>query len=475
MLDTIFVIDTFRVIYKFDSLYKFSEFREVYRKKSNIIFRELSNRIVVSIRGLEDKQNEIYLNDIKLNNPIWGFFYANALPINLISSSNVILNDYRINLSISKNNEFGTIVGSYGKSTIYFKSNNFGFERTYNKNNYKYYDSFNREYYRENNFENKLGGFFSIKDVNVIFYNSKFGMPLRGYGNEENDFEIYRGLILSYKKIYFNYSFYQYNQEKPYESYDFNVYYFESIFANMDSFHQRHLLKIPIRKFGYFSLVYDEGIIRYDYKFSKLFSFYPFSFEISMKRRLPNFSELYYKSNYAIGNRNLKEENFYSFEINYKNYLDVFITYIQNPILWLLDKSYWASQNKDYLMLYGIEFNFENKFLSISISYIKNKLSENMILPYRPNFSASLNLYYHFSNFLKDQLVFIYYSKRPSYYYPSSFYLEPILIVDYYKFFEFKKFFIYFYFKNLLNKSYEFISGYPMETFNLSIKGGVRW
>jgi len=98
-----------------------------------------------------------------------------------------------------------------------------------------------------------------------------------------------------------------------------------------------------------------------------------------------------------------------------------------------------------------------------------------MILPYRPNLTISISINYNFSSFLKDKLVFIYYSKRPSYYYPSSFYLEPILIIDYYKFFEFKKFFIYIYFKNLLNKSYEFIKGYPLESFSINLKGGLRW
>ena len=102
MLDTIIVIDTFRFLYKTDSLNKFSDFREVFRKNSSIIFRELSNRIVISIRGLEDKQNEIYLNNVKLNNSIWGFFYANVLPLNLISYSRVTFNDYRLNFEISK-------------------------------------------------------------------------------------------------------------------------------------------------------------------------------------------------------------------------------------------------------------------------------------------------------------------------------------------------------------------------------------
>lgn len=152
MLDTIIVIDTFRFLYKTDSLNKFSDFREVFRKNSSIIFRELSNRIVISIRGLEDKQNEIYLNNVKLNNSIWGFFYANVLPLNLISYSRVTFNDYRLNFEISKNREIGVFIGSYNKFSLYYKNEFFGFERTYNENNYRYWDSFNREYQRKNNF-----------------------------------------------------------------------------------------------------------------------------------------------------------------------------------------------------------------------------------------------------------------------------------------------------------------------------------
>ncbi|MEO0197238.1 MAG: hypothetical protein ABIL78_04940 [candidate division WOR-3 bacterium] len=475
MLDTIFVIDSFKIFYKFDSVYKFSEFREIYRTKSNIIFRELSNRIVISIRGLEDKQNEIYLNNIKLNNPIWGFFYANALPINLIGSSNAILNDYRINLELSKNKEFGIFVGSYGKSSFYIKNGKLGFERTYNENNYKYWDSFNREYFRKNNFEDKFGGFFNFNNLQVIFYNSKFGMPLRGYGNEGNDFEIYKGIITAYKKFSLQYQYYQYNYGKPYESYFINLLYFEAIFSNMEDIHYRYLLKLPIKNFGFFSIIYDEGILRYDYKFSKVFVLSPFSFEVLIKRRLPNFSELYYKSNYAIGNKFLSPENFYSFQLNIKDDIGFFLTYIQNPILWFPSENYWQSQNKNYLLLYGFELNINNKFFNFSLSYIKNKLSYNMVLPYRPNLTFSLIINYYFSSFLKDQLIFTYYSKRVSYYYPSSEYLPPILIIDYYKFFDFEKFFIYIYFKNLLNKSYEFIKGYPMESFSINIKGGIRW
>jgi hypothetical protein len=474
LLDTIIVIDTFRFLYKIDSLNKFSDFREAFRQNSSIIFRELSNRIVISIRGLEDKQNEIYLNNVKLNNPIWGFFYANALPLNLVGSSNIIKNDYKLNFEISKDREIGLLIGSYNKFSIYYKNEFFGFERTYNENNYKYWDSFNREYQRKNNFEDKIGGFFNFKNLNVIFYNGNFGMPLRGYGNEGNDFEIYRGFILIYKNFHFNYQFYRYNYENPYESYILNLYYFEAIFSNMEEFHKRFVFKLPLRKFGYFSIILDENNFKYDYKFSKAFKLNSILFEISLKRRIPNFSELYYKSNYAIGNQNLNPENFYNFEMNYKP-ISVFLTYIQNPILWLPDGNYWKAQNVNYLLLYGLEINHHYKFSELSISYIKNKLSDNMILPYRPNLTISISINYNFSSFLKDKLVFIYYSKRPSYYYPSSFYLEPILIIDYYKFFEFKKFFIYIYFKNLLNKSYEFIKGYPLESFSINLKGGLRW
>ncbi|MEO0202540.1 MAG: hypothetical protein ABIL37_02305 [candidate division WOR-3 bacterium] len=475
MLDTILVIDSFRVFYKFDSVYNFSGFREIYRVKSNIIFRDISNRIVISVRGLEDKQNEIYLNNVKLNNPIWGFFYANALPLNLIGSSFVFLNDYRINLEISRNNEIGFVVGSYGKSSIYFRNKIFGFERTYNENNYKYWDNFNRQYFRKNNFEDIVGGFLNLRDFLIFFYNSKFGMPMRGYGNEGNDFEVFRGIILNYEKISFHYQFYQYNFEKPYETYSFSSNYFEAIFSNMESFHYRYVFKFPIISFDYISIIYDEGYLRYDYKFSKLFFIYPFSFEINLKRRLPNFSELYYKSNYALGNKSLSPENFYSFQFNIKNSFGLFFSYIQNPILWLPSGIYWQAQNKDYLFLYGIEVNVNNKFFNFSLSYIKNKLSDNMVLPYRPNLSFSITLNYYFSSFLKDQIVITYYSKRPTYYFPSSDYLNPILLVDYYKFFDFKKFFIYIYLKNLLNKSYEFIKGYPMESFSVNLKGGVRW
>ncbi|MEO0223647.1 MAG: Plug domain-containing protein [candidate division WOR-3 bacterium] len=474
MLDTIIVIDTFRFFYKIDSLSKFSDFREVFRQNSSIIFRELSNRIVVSIRGLEDKQNEVYLNGVKLNNPIWGFFYANALPLNLISSSNVILNNYRVNFEISGEKEIGFFIGSYNKFSMYYKNGTFGIERTYNENNYRYWDSFNREYQRKNNFEDKIGGFLNFKNLSIIFYDGIFGMPLRGYGNEGSDFEIYKGLILSYKNHYFNYQFYRYNYEKPYESYILDLNYFQVVFSNMEEFHKRFIFKMPFKYLGYFSIVLDENNFKFDYLISKAFRYHNFIFELALKRRIPNFSELYYKSNYAIGNQSLTPENFYTLQMKYKLF-DIFITYIQNPILWLPDENYWKAQNLNYLFLYGFEMDYNYRFLEFSVSYIKNKLSNNMILPYRPNLTISASINYNFSSFLKDKLVFIYYSKRPSYYYPSSFYLEPILIIDYYKFFEFKKFFFYIYFKNLLNKSYEFIKGYPMESFSLNIKGGLKW
>ncbi|MCS7245169.1 MAG: hypothetical protein N2504_03305 [candidate division WOR-3 bacterium] len=474
MLDTIVVIDTFRYLYKIDSVYKFGDFREVYRVRSNIVFRELSNRIVVSIRGLEDKQNEIYLENIKLNSPIWGFFYTNVLPLNLISNSQVFLNDYRISLEFSKIRELGVLLGSYGKSSIFLNYGNFGIERTYNENNFKYWDSFNREYFRKNNFEDKLGGYVNYKDYKLIFYSAKFGMPLRGYGNEGNDFERVRGFLSSHKKFYFSYQFYQYNHEKPYESYSLSLKYFESIVVSMKKIHQRHILKVPIKNLVNISLVYDEGIFRYDYNFSKTFDLWSFTLDLSIKRRLPNFSELYYSSNYAKGDKFLNPENFYSASISYL-FINTFITYIQNPILWLPENEYWIAKNEKYLLLYGIELNGKFRFLNISASYIENKLSKNRVLPYRPKLNLSAKVIYNFSEFLRDEIAFVFYSTRPRYYYPSSEKLKPILIIDYYKFFDFKSFFVYLYFKNLLNKSYEFIAGYPMESFSINIKGGVRW
>ncbi len=452
------------------------DMRNSLRRFSSSMFRELGNRFVFSIRGLEDKQNQGYLEGINMNHPVWGYIPTNAIVEHLVEEVRIAPNAYSYELYLSEKRVLGFQVGSFGRKGIFVNTNIekswIGMEVQKDENTYPYKDRFGRLYVRRNNHLYRNTFYFKSGSTFLLAYSSDIGMPRRGYGSEGSDKESYQGIMLSVRSFKLHAFRYRYNLY-PYMYALWTSLSVGSFLSELEL--HREYFKLSFMRNG-LGLAFMKGRILPRYELRMYRTKQGFFMEMVFKNRLPNFSELYYRSSFAEGNPSLESEYLNTINLGYMNSkmkLGVFYTLMINPILWLPDKDVWKAQNRRYLILYGVEGNLDLEHVSIGFAYVRNSLDGKMVLPYRPNFIANASFKFK-SVFLENELEIAYYHERPSYYNEDSYRMEPILLINYWISYE-GSFFLRIGLKNLLNESWEFIEGYPTEPFSLDVKGGLLW
>lgn len=456
------------------------DLRNVLYLQPSSMFRELGNRFVFSIRGLEDKQNTLMLEGISLNNPVWGYIPSSILIPDLLSDIAIYPDDYSANVGLSRGAGFSMQAGMYGRGGFSFHGNNYGVAYVYDENRYPYCDPFGRCYTRENNFAKTFNGFIRGNRGFLFAFDSRLGMPMRGYGAEGNDREEYSGAVFRWGRLEGMTQMYRYNDEKPLISgrIDYGIGSFNLDWEGWDGHHRVgahfHIHRKNLDIIAGF-LYGNSGNLYPRYRFS-LVAGKNFYVSVNLKDRIPSFSELYFDGAMAKGNPDLSPEYFNTLQAGWNGGLgpfwvrgDVFSSIIVHPIFWKPGYQYWRPENGKYLLLYGLELLMRSDYMGFTFSLVKNRLDGNSVLPYRPEVVSSVFFVMPFGEF-NWRVEGMYYGERPVYFSPESGKLPPILMLNMAMEMPFWRGRLQFYLNNLLNRNWEFISGYPTEPFSVVVR-----
>ncbi len=416
-----------------------------------------------------------------------------------------------------KKRELSFSAGSFGKSStggIYsWKNMDTGFYTEYNKNHYPYRDEFGNLHYRENasyfllsdyfSFGRKyfnLNTFLSLRDAQIPEkLGSISGAP---HKNEKlvlisGTFDKGRTYIAGYGVFYslfFEDTIFGRDDhcnlvllfKAGYKEKDINVDFYlkeERVNSTKIGFHSRTLFGtefstrfsneevefIPSLKTS-FTKIKPENIsllLPFLYSFSYLCSLYA---DLSFGYRCPTMNELYWPTDvFAAGNPNLKSEKTVTFEVGVKRIypfffqLAGFVKKGKEVIIWVQDSlSKYRPVNAGNFFSWGIEGGIQTTKpfkLSLHANTLFGYLNEG-VLPYRPrmSFSAFLSCrgFYlsgflflktpdNFSglSFMKD--VYLFNVGKQISYTVGKYILSLNVVI-----------------KNMLDKNYEFIEGYPL-------------
>lgn len=510
-----------------------SNFRTDLRGAPSVLLRDFGGKISPSVRGLDDKETQIYLDGVKVNSPIWGFTPLNIFPEAFLSKATLIKDGVSLGgdfpliggvfLNLKKNERlFRTDLGSFGKRGVSMVLGNGdlsgGIHISKELNDFPYQDRFKRDYIRKDNDQGLLSAYF-LKEGNMrilaFLSDLKMGLPRRGYGQEGNDREGYRDFILNLGEGGLHFSSYT-------EEYTFSPSGAEReryISGRLALGFKKNTLgvgskilwmqnKILGRRYSFslypsfhYSLMRNgkklefltrvEGNIRegkphvFPYIFLGFFqrlradvSFYA---SLKISAMPPNFSELFWKNTgLAEGNPNLRGERSVGGDLGLRiarlgsSEFVLFYDRVKDAIFWRPQESVWRPQNLSHIRLYGFEARHRIAIGSLSlrewITFLINSVDKNRVLPYRPKIWGREEISWRGIS-LRLSLM----GERPTYFSEESAHLPSIHLVD----FSIKRTFslkerifltVDFEVNNLLNESYEIISGYPMpgRNFNFS-------
>ncbi|GEM_PF-1289167 len=449
------------------------------------MLRELGNRYVFSVRGLEDRQNTLYLEGVNLDNPVWGYSPTNVIYPALVSTFAIHPSDYSASLRLRDNPFLSVEAGTYGRGGVAFSKGSWGLGFLSDDNAYPYTDPFGRLYVRKNNYERVFNAFYRGDEVFFFTYAAGMGMPMRGYGEEGDDREVYGGVLIRAGRLRGSVQYYRYNEEVPALSYRLN--YSGNPLLGMEGWGRRGRIHGAMEgdvlgwdALAGLSVSFDVSFLPL-YRFQKVWgSGIPYV-EVVIKDRLPSLSELYFEGPLATGNPDLSPEHFATIEAGFNGNLDewwikgdLFLTGVISPIFWTPTDSIWMPDNGDYLVLGGVELMGRSRYLGFSFSWIRNRLNGNMVLPYRPQVIYSF--YFRIPlDAMEIRMDGTYYGSRPTYFSPSSQQLPPILLFNMHLLFnlDYGTFFVHL--NNLLNRNWEFISGYPTEPFSVVVGFRREW
>ncbi len=446
------------------------------------MLRELGNRYVLSIRGLEDRHNTLYLEGVVLDNPVWGYAFANLVYPALLSQFSIHPSDYSASLFLRRGGFVSLEAGTYGRLGLAYSSGVWGWGFLSDDNAYPYEDPFGRRYIRRNNYERIFNAFYRGGDLFLFAYGGSMGMPLRGYGGEGDDREYQGGLLFRKKALSGAFYYYRYNGETPVLSYRVS-----HSPGGLEGWGRRGRIYGTVgRSFSGWEVLGGVSV-SFDGSFLPLYRLHGvrergvFYWELLIRNRLPNLSELYFEGPLARGNPDLIPEHFISLESGINGSAegwwvkgDLFLTGVVLPIFWEPSDSVWMPRNGDYLMLGGLEFLARSRYLGFSFSWVLNRLNGSMILPYRPQVICSFYFRIPLESF-EIRMDGTYYGSRPTYFSPSSRHLPPALFVNMHLAFHLDYGTLFVHLSNLMNKNWELISGYPTEPFSVSVVFRREW
>lgn len=207
---------------------------------------------------------------------------------------------------------------------------------------------------------------------------------------------------------------------------------------------------------------------------------------LRLSGRLPTFSELYWNNNgWVQGNPSLKGERGLGGDVGLRvrkyglHELVFFYYVVKDAIFWMPQGEFWRPQNLSFVRFLGIETETTRGLgpfdLRGSMSLLLTSVKGGNVLPYRPNLSGRFEFSY------KGMAVILTGAgKRPTHFSPRSEALPPYLLLDLSLSRSLNRehgkrvFELVFELRNLLDTSYEVISGYPMPGRNFTLSISMR-
>jgi len=544
--DSLYWVDSVFVIYQKDTPYagpsnieeiEIADFRTGLIGVSSVLLRDLGGRISPSVRGLDDKETQIYLGDVTVNSPVFGYTPLNVFPADFLDHVAVIKEGVIdggefplvgcLSLNLKKDGKlFKTEMGSFGKKGASlvlgdgFLSG--GIHISSAINDFLYRDRFGRTYKREDNDESLLSVYFLKEgETRVLSFFSSYeaGLPRRGYGQEGDDRERYHDFVLSVGKGPFSfssytedYTFFPSNSEGDrYLSGRVTLEMRKETFGlgtrllwmhNCDMGKKYNFIFFPSvrflkhgEKFGYELISRLEVAFSENKKYFLPHIFWGFLYELSpdistyasfkVSGRTPYFSELYWKNTgWAVGNPDLKGEKSLGGDLGVRARkfgsfeLVLFVHSIKDAIFWKPSGNLWEPQNVNKLRIYGLEARHKSRVrtldLSFSVTYMLNSTDKGGVLPYRPKIWGRTEIAWKGISLVLSGM-----GRRPTYFSEESAPLPAFYLVDIYlqkNIFFWGSFLITvdFALNNVFDTDYEVISGYPMPGRNFSLSFSVR-